>query len=113
MPSDGAKPVLWVSLTSNGRHGNAADAMEEVQQTLRDSGLAEDYEIIVADDRVRLMDADEIQEHIQELTEHAAEFAHTERMMDALDEGHPDDVSGAPDQPAPADPALREGDDEL
>lgn len=55
------KPVLWVSLTSAGRSEMTDDGMQAVQEDL-ESQLGDDYNIVVADDRVRLATLEDLQE---------------------------------------------------
>lgn len=84
MPGDDdPKPVLWVSMTSHGRHGADAEHLEQVQQELEET-MGDEYNIVVADDKVRLLDAEEIRGLISELQEYAAQFAHEDAMAEAI-----------------------------
>lgn len=56
-----SKPVLWVSLTSGGRGRTSADELRELEAVLENS-IGEDYNIVVADDRVRLATLDDIKD---------------------------------------------------
>lgn len=83
MGSEAPKPVLWLSLTSEGRHsseGSLAEVAEDVQEAVGD-----DYHVIAADDKVRLLDEAEIKELIDGLQGHAAQFAHEDAMAEAIE----------------------------
>lgn len=82
---DGERPVLWVSLTSAGRGTTDQESMAELQDWL-DEQLGERYDIVVADDRVRLMDREEITSLIQDLQEYAGQFAHEDALFEAAQE---------------------------
>lgn len=56
-----SKPVLWVSLTSGGRGQTSADELHELEAVLEDT-IGDDYNIVVADDRVRLATLDDIKD---------------------------------------------------
>jgi len=85
----GETPVLWVSLTSAGRGATDQESMAELQDWL-DEQLGDRYDIVVADDRVRLMDREGIVNAIQDLQEYAAQFSNEEALFEAAtgeDEG--------------------------
>lgn len=67
-----AKPVLWISVTSHGRI-DSQGSLDDVQERLEDTDLADDYSIVVADDRVRLADAEDIEETLRAVGELAQE----------------------------------------
>ncbi len=78
----GETPVLWVSLTSAGRGAMDQESMAELQDWL-DSQLGDRYDIVVADDRVRLASREEIQQMLQDLQEYAAQFSHEDALFEA------------------------------
>jgi len=78
----GETPVLWVSLTSAGRGSMNQESMAELQDWL-DEQLGERYDIVVADDRVRLLDREGALDAIQELQEYAAQFQNEEALFEA------------------------------
>lgn len=92
--SEEPKPVLWVSCTTRGRtpqdlNGPAkpdADHLERVAAELEDQ-FGDRYEIVVADDKVRLLDAEEIRSLIQDLQTYAAQFSHEDALFEALQDG--------------------------
>lgn len=90
--TEGDRPVLWVSLTSAGRAvgGHDAESMAALKDWL-EAELGERYDIVVADDRVRLMDREEIVEAIQELQEYAGQFAHEDALFEAASEDEGDE----------------------
>lgn len=59
--SDPSKPVLWVSLTSAGRDSMDREGMAAVEERLEEA-IGDDYNIVVADDRVRLATLEDLQE---------------------------------------------------
>lgn len=82
----GETPVLWVSLTSAGRGAMEQESMAELQDWL-DEQLGDRYDIVVADDRVRLASREEIQQMLQDLQEYAAQFSNEEALFEAATEG--------------------------
>jgi len=91
MPTDDdTKPVLWVSCTEAGRGpqemgGSSkpdAEHLEQVKQEL-EAQMGDRYEIVVADDKVRLLDAQEIRSLIHDLQKHAAQFSHEDALFEA------------------------------
>lgn len=56
-----SKPVLWVSLTSGGRGQTTADELHELEAVLEDT-IGDDYNVVVADDRIRLATLDDIKD---------------------------------------------------
>jgi len=94
MTDEGAKPVLWVSCTEAGRGpqemgGSSkpdAEHLEQVKQELEEQ-MGDRYEIVVADDKVRLLDAEEIRSLIQDLQEYAAQYSHEDALFEAAQEG--------------------------
>lgn len=88
--SDQPKPVLWVACTAAGRSPNEMggqakpdpEAMEDIKQKLEEE-LGDSYEIVVADDKLRLLDASEVRELLQDLTEQAQQFAHEDALFTA------------------------------
>ncbi|AGM11240.1 hypothetical protein M197_gp76 [Haloarcula hispanica tailed virus 2] len=62
MSDEGPKPVLWVSLTSAGRNSPPdAESMAALQDRMEDA-FGDDYNIIVADDRVRLATQEDLRD---------------------------------------------------
>lgn len=90
MTDAGKKPVLWVSLTSPGRGYATEDSLKELQERLAEH-LGEDYEIVVADDRVRLLDAEEVQALIQDLQQEAEKMGHENDLFSAATEDDTED----------------------
>lgn len=89
-----SKPVLWVSLTTEGRHSSpdTLETIADVKERL-DEAVGEDYEVVVADDRVRLLDAEQVREMMQDLTEQAQRFGNEDALFSAAmgeDEGESD-----------------------
>lgn len=80
--SNERKPVLWLSLTSEGRH-SSDESLARAQQQVEEA-VGDEYEVIAADDKVRLLDAEEIRDLIQQLQEHAAKFSHEDAMLQAM-----------------------------
>ena len=89
--TDGSpKPVLWVSCTSAGRTRTSMDGdvqpddehLEQVKEELEEQ-MGDRYEIVVADDKVRLLDAEDIRSLLQDIQEHAAQFAHEDALFEA------------------------------
>ncbi|AGM11837.1 hypothetical protein M201_gp70 [Haloarcula californiae tailed virus 2] len=78
----GETPVLWVSLTSAGRGAMDQESMAELQDWL-DEQLGDRYDIVVADDRVRLLDREDALNAIQDLQEYAAQFSNEEALFQA------------------------------
>lgn len=62
---DGPKPVLWVSVTDHGRI-DSDSAMDGIKEELERS-LGDEYNVVVADDKVRLANEDDIAETLREL----------------------------------------------
>jgi len=87
---EGTKPVLWVSCTAAGRgpqemggdHKPDQEALAEIKQELEEQ-MGDRYEIVVADDKLRLLDADEVRSLLQDLTEQAQQFAHEDALFEA------------------------------
>jgi len=97
--TDETKPVLWVSCTDAGRGpqevggGSTPDqsSMAEIAEELEEQ-MGDRYEIVVADDKVRLLDADEVRSLLQDLTERAEQIAHEDALFeDATSEKGDDD----------------------
>lgn len=95
---DQPKPVLWVACTSAGRTrqemGGQPKPDQESMAALKEDleeHLGDSYEIVVADDKVRLLDAEEIRSLIQELQEYAGQFAHEDALFQAASEGDEDE----------------------
>ena len=94
MTDEGTKPVLWVSCTESGRGPQEmggrskpdGEHLEQVKQELEDQ-MGDRYEIVVADDKVRLLDAEEIRSLIQDLQEYAAQYSHEDALFEAAQEG--------------------------
>lgn len=85
--ADGEKPVLWVSMTSAGRATMDQESMGELASWL-EGELGDRYDIIVADDRVRLASREEVLEAIKDLQEYAARFGNEDSLFQAAtDEG--------------------------
>jgi hypothetical protein len=90
----GAKPVLWVSCTAKGRgpqemgggHKPDGEALEQIKDELEEQ-MGDRYEIVVADDKLRLLDADEIRDLLKDLQEQASQFAHEDALFEAATEG--------------------------
>jgi len=91
---DEPKPVLWVSCTTQGRtpqelDGPAkpdADHLEYLAAELENQ-FGDRYEIVVADDKVRLLDAAEIRCLIEDLQDYAAQFRHEDALFEAAQDG--------------------------
>lgn len=94
MASDESKPVLWVACTSAGRKRTSMEgdvrpdeeSLGQLKEEL-DEQLGDRYEVVVADDKVRLLDAEEVRELIQDLQEYAAQFAHEDALFEEAQEG--------------------------
>lgn len=88
------KPVLWVSCTAAGRgpqemggdHKPDQEGLAQIKEELEEQ-MGDRYEIVVADDKLRLLDADEIRTLLQDLQEQANQFAHEDALFDAASEG--------------------------
>lgn len=84
------KPVLWVSCTAAGRSPQEmggeqkpdTDSLAEIKEELEEQ-MGDRYEIVVADDKLRLLDSDEVRELLQDLTEQAQQFAHEDALFEA------------------------------
>lgn len=59
--SDDTKPVLWVSLTETGRAEATEDSLAELSDQL-EAAVGDEYNVIVADDTVRLATQEDLQE---------------------------------------------------
>ena len=111
--TDGArKPVLWVSATSAGRGEVDRESMDEIQERLEDA-FGDDYEIVVADDRVRLAtreDLQRMQETLDDLlpSEVETEARQQERQREELGLSA-DDVMGSGTETPGVHPAPEEG----
>jgi hypothetical protein len=98
MSDDDPKPVLWVSCTEAGRGPQEmggsrkpdAEHLEHVEQKLEEH-MGDRYEIVVADDKVRLLDAEEVRDLIQDLQEYAAQFSHEDALFEAAQESDNDE----------------------
>lgn len=101
--TDGAKPVLWVSCTAAGRGPQElggdtkpdGENLAEVKQELEEQ-MGDRYEIVVADDKVRLLDAEEIRTLISDLQEYAAQFSHEDALFEAAGGGEKQDEGEGP-----------------
>ena len=88
--TDGPKPVLWVSCTTAGRTRQEMggdpkpdqESLAEIKEELEEQ-MGDRYEIVVADDKLRLLDAEEIRELLKDLQEQAAQFAHEDALFEA------------------------------
>lgn len=116
--TDDPKPVLWVGLTDSGRAAPPDDeSLRSLAADISDA-VGDDYHVIVADDRVRLADADDLRElrdAIDGLVRPPGEDAATRRqqrreddgglsvtdVMDGGDDAHSADDSDADDDPEP------------
>ena len=86
----GAKPVLWVSCTAKGRgpqemgggHKPDTESLEAIKNELEEQ-MGDRYEIVVADDKLRLLDAAEIRDLLKDLQEYAGQFAHEDALFEA------------------------------
>lgn len=87
--SEGERPLLWVSLTSTGRGQHDEESMAELRDYLEDD-LGDRYDIVVADDRVRLLSREEALEAIQDLQQVAQQQAHEDALFEAATEGDGD-----------------------
>lgn len=62
-----SKPVLWVGLTSTGREFEPdAEHLSKVAEDI-EAAVGDDYHVVVADDRWRLMDADELRQTLADI----------------------------------------------
>jgi len=127
MPDDPApKPVLWVSLTSGGRGETPAEELNDLEATLEDT-IGDEYNIVVADDRVRLATLDDLQEMKDRLdallpsdvADMETRAERTQRQREAIGGLDAEDVMGATDaedapgvEPPADHPHDRNGDDE-
>jgi len=115
MSDDDPKPVLWVSLTSPGRETMDAEGMESIKERM-ESNFADEYNIVVADDRVRLA----TQEDLQDLRDSLDDLLPSELETDAEQEARKreelgrsgDDVMGGNEDATGVKPPAdsREGD---
>lgn len=89
---EGDRPVLWVSLTSAGRAvgGHDAESMAALQDFL-EAELGDRYDIVVADDRVRLLDREGVEQLFQDLQESLGQYAHEDALFEAATEDEGDD----------------------
>lgn len=72
-----------MSLTSAGRSLAGEDELARVKEVLEET-LGDEYHVVVADDRVRLLDAEQVKRLLDEPGEYAAQFAHEDAMHDAV-----------------------------
>lgn len=90
---EGTKPVLWVSCTAAGRgpqemggeHKPDQEALGEIKQELEEQ-MGDRYEIVVADDKLRLLDSEEVRSLLNDLMEQAQQFAHEDALFEAATE---------------------------
>lgn len=84
------KPVLWVSCTAAGRgpqemggdHKPDEESLASIKEELEEQ-MGDRYEIVVADDKVRLLNDDEVRSLLQDLTEKAQQFANEDALFEA------------------------------
>jgi len=114
MSDEGGKPVLWVSLTSAGRSEMDAEGMASVEDRLEDA-MGDDYNIVVADDRVRLATLEDLQEMKQALdsllpSELETEAEREERKREQMGLSPEDVMGGNEDATGVQEPAEGEDD---
>lgn len=114
MTDGGPKPVLWVSMTSGGRSEIDAAGMNEVRDRLEEQ-MGDDYEIVVADDRVRLATQEDLREMKQALdsllpSEVETEAEREDRKREEIGLST-DDVMGGNEDATGVQEAAGEGED--
>lgn len=69
MTDEGPRPVLWIGLTEYGRRGDKEarqEHLEHVQEAVQDA-VGDEYVVVAADDKTRLLDEDEIRGLVDDL----------------------------------------------
>jgi len=111
--SDEPKPVLWVSLTSAGRAETTAADLTEAGDRVKEA-VGDDYEVIVADDRVRLATVEDLQDLRDSIdallpSDLETEAERQERQREEMGLSAGDVMGGNTDAPGVQEP---EGEDE-